>query len=74
MVIMIATGRLLVALKRPTPPEASPATPIWKKSSSPDALPTFFENGARERAMALGFESPSEDKAIKNNIIVSVRP
>src|SRR5687767_116799 len=69
-----ATGKLSVVLKRPIPADDKPATPICKNPNNADALPTFFEKGARARAVAFGFVRPKQVNAIKSKPIVDSRP
>ena len=52
-------------------PDASPATPICKEPNNADALPTFFEKGAKARAVALGLVNPRQDSATKKCIVAS---
>ena len=72
--ITAATGMLSVVLKNPIPAEANPATPICKNPNNAEALPTFLENGASAKAVALGLVSPKQVNAIKNRPIVASSP
>ena len=69
-----ATGILSVVLKKPIPAEEKPATPICKNPNNAEALPTFLENGASAKAVALGLVSPKQVNAIKNSPIVASSP
>jgi hypothetical protein len=69
-----AIGRLSLALNNPTHAEISPPMQIWRKPISDDALPMFFEKGARAIADPFGNVIPRHINKMKKNEIVEYTP
>ena len=69
-VIRATMGTVPFALSMAIPVEARAAIPICVQPNKAEALPIFLLKGASARAVAFGFEIPTQDKAVKSAAMV----